>query len=252
MPAPLDVNVDQSIGKVQHIEGIDYLRVVMSIFVVIWHMGGGGSSFIFSKLDYGKHTFVFSDFLNFHILLLAVPVFIFISIYLFSIKQPSFSILRKRVARLGLLITFWPLILIFYNKGYQGLVSLPWTPAANAVYTTFQAGQTIYYFFPSLILCLFVAFFFLRLNRHFQITAMLSSLALLAILPVFTKFSNFYIASAYWNPFNFIPLTFAAVLVAKNTSFILKRRTMVIAFSLLLSLFFAIFEWRYATGSIFL
>jgi hypothetical protein len=27
---------------------------------------------------------------------------------------------------------------------------------------------------------------------------------------------------------------------------------MVIAFSLLLSLFFAIFEWRYATGSIFL
>ncbi len=95
MPAPLDVNINQSIVKVQNIEGIEYLRVVMSKFVVIWHMGGGGSSFIFSKLDYGKHTFVFSDFLNFHILLLAVPVFIFISIYLFSKTRPSFSILRK-------------------------------------------------------------------------------------------------------------------------------------------------------------
>jgi len=55
-------NVDQSVGKLQHIEGIDYLRTVMSIFVVIWHMGGGGSSLIFSKSDFAKHTFVFSDF----------------------------------------------------------------------------------------------------------------------------------------------------------------------------------------------
>ena len=249
MPAP--PKFDQPVVKLQHIEGIDYLRTVMSIFVVIWHMGGGGSSLIFSKLDYAKHTFVFSDFLNFHVLLLAVPVFIFISIYLFSVKQPCFAILRKRVLRLSLLLTFWPLILIFYNKGYQGLATLPWTPAANAVYTILQAGQTIYYFFPSLILCLFATFIFLRLNRNWQIILMLSSLALLAVLPIFTKFSNLYIASAYWNPFNFIPLSFAAVLVAQNASFILKKRIFVIIFSLLLSLFFAIIEWHYATGAIF-
>ena len=91
----------------------------MSVFVVIWHMGGGGYSLIFSRLDCAKHTFVFSDFLNFHILLLAVPVYIFISIYLFSIGRPSFAILRKRVTRLGLLLTFWPLILNFTVKATE-------------------------------------------------------------------------------------------------------------------------------------
>ena len=223
----------------------------MSVFVVIWHMGGGGHSLIFSRQDYTKHAFVFSDFLNFHVLLLAVPVFIFISIYLFSIKQPSLATLRKRVARLALLLTFWPLILIFYNAGYRGLASLPWAPPVNAVYTIFQAGQTIYYFFPSLIVCLCVAYIFIRLNRKLQVILMLASLALLVVLPILTKISNFYVASAYWNPFNFVPLSFAAVLVAQNTSFMLRRRIMVIALSLLFSLFFSFLEWRYATGHIF-
>jgi len=223
----------------------------MSIFVVIWHMGGGGYSLIFSKPDYATHAFVPSGFLNFHIFLLAVPVFIFISIYLFSIKQPSFAALRKRVSRLFLLLTFWSLILIFYNHSCRGLPSLPWAPPLNAVYTILQAGQTIYYFFPSLIICLCAAYVFIRLNRKPLIMLMLASLAPLAVLPVFTKISNYYVASAYWNPFNFIPLTFAAVLVAQNTSFILKRKVQVFIFSLILSLFFAVFEWRYATGSIF-
>jgi hypothetical protein len=223
----------------------------MSIFVVIWHMGGGGYSLIFSRLDYAKHAFTISDFLNFHVFLLAVPVFIFISIYLFSIKQPSLATLRKRVARLALLLTFWPLILIFYNAGYRGLSSLPWAPPVNAVYTIFQAGQTIYYFFPSLIVCLCAAYIFIRLNRKLQVILMLASLALIVVLPILTKISNFYVASAYWNPFNFIPLSFAAVLVAQNTSFMLRRRLLVIALSLLFSLFFSILEWRYATGHIF-
>jgi len=159
-------------------------------------MGGGGYSLIFSKPDYATHAFVPSGFLNFHIFLLAVPVFIFISIYLFSIKQPSFAALRKRVSRLFLLLTFWSLILIFYNHSCRGLPSLPWAPPLNAVYTILQAGQTIYYFFPSLIICLCAAYVFIRLNRKPQIMLMLASLALLAVLPVFTKISNYYVASA--------------------------------------------------------
>lgn len=223
----------------------------MSVFVVIWHMGGGGYSLIFSRLDYAKHAFMFSDFLNFHILLLAVPVFIFISIYLFSIKQPSFAMLRKRVTRLGLLLTFWPLILIFYSKSYRGLLTLPLSTPVNAFYTILQGGQTVYYFFASLIVCLCAAYMFIRINLKLQIMLMLDSLALLVVLPAFAKASNYYVATAYWNPFNFIPLTFAAVLVAHNTSFILARRIPFIAISLALSFFFAIFEWQYSTGSIF-
>ena len=67
-----------------------------------------------------------------------------------------------------------------------------------------------------------------------QIIPMLTSLALLVVSPAFTKASNYYVATAYWNPSNCVPLTFAAVLVAQNTSFVLGGKVPFIAISLAL------------------
>ena len=58
-------------GEINRLEGFDYLRAIMSVFVVVWHMKGAGQSLIFSD-QYHKHVFTISDFVNFHILLLAV------------------------------------------------------------------------------------------------------------------------------------------------------------------------------------
>ena len=50
----------------------------MSVFVVARHLGGGGQS-LTSTADWKRHVFTASDFVNFHVLSLAVPSFSLIS-----------------------------------------------------------------------------------------------------------------------------------------------------------------------------
>ena len=80
--------------------GIEYLRAVMSVFVVLWHMGGVGHSFMFSKARFFAHEFSVSDLVNFHVLLLAVPVFVLISNFLLAYRDPGPDYIRKRLGRL--------------------------------------------------------------------------------------------------------------------------------------------------------
>ncbi|MCI5151039.1 MAG: acyltransferase [Candidatus Electrothrix sp. MAN1_4] len=234
------------------IEGIDYLRAMMSIFVVIWHMGGGGRSLIFSKSAYLEHVFTASDFINFHLLLLAVPTFIFISIFLYSSKPARITEFKKQFLRVFILLSFWPIALILYKNGYHGLLAIAPSSPVDVVYKVLCAGNTIYYFFTSLIICLFVAHLFLQLNRKLQMPVFLASIVLLAALPLLTKMTGFYPLSAYWSPLNFIPLSFAAVLFALNRESVVKNRRTVLLLSLILCLLFSIFEWRYSVGEIFI
>ena len=234
-----------------HINGIDYLRAIMSLFVVVWHMGGAGQSLVFSRKDFASHVFEFSDLINFHVLLLAVPVFIFIAIYLYSLNPPRWSGLFARLRRIFLLLSFWPLVFIVYNGGVSSLAAMRWSPPASAVYTVLQAGGTIYYFFPSLIVCFVVAFGLLHLPRPWQIACVLSSLTVLAALPVLTTLSRYYVASAYWNPINFVPLTCVAVLVAQSRSSLLARRFEIIVIASGLCVLSSIWEWHTMVGAIF-
>ncbi len=234
------------------IEGIDYLRAIMSIFVVIWHMGGGGRSLIFSEDAYLEHVFTVSDFINFHLLLLAVPTFIFVSIFLYSLKPTSITGFKKQVLRVFLLLSFWPIALIIYKNGYQGLIVIVPSSPVEVVYKVLLAGNTIYYFFTSLIICLFVAHLFLQLNRKLQIPVFLASTVLLVALPLLTKMTGFYPLSAYWSPLNFIPLSFAAVLFALNRISVVKNRITILLLSLILCVLFSIFEWKYSVGQIFI
>lgn len=223
----------------------------MSIFVVVWHMGGGGRSLIFSKEGYLEHVFTVSDFVNFHLFLLAVPTFIFMSIYLYTSKPISISTLKKRLARIIILLLFWPIALILYQKGHQGLLAIAPNSPADFVYTALCAGNTIYYYFTSLIICLFISHLYLLLNRKLQLLVFLISLILLTSLPQLTKISGLYRLSAYWSPLNFIPLSFAAALLSQYEDIILKNRNRVLLISVILCVFFSIFEWKYSVGKIF-
>ena len=62
--------------------GIDYLRAFMSLAVIAWHMRLFGISPLFDVNGYATHRIQFSDLINFNLLLLAVPVFFLISIFL--------------------------------------------------------------------------------------------------------------------------------------------------------------------------
>ncbi len=223
----------------------------MSIFVVVWHMGGGGQSLVFSKDEYLKHVFTASDFVNFHLLLLAVPTFIFVSIYLYASKPVSIIRLKKQLGRVFILLSFWPIALTLYNNSYQGLLSIIPNSPAEFVYTVLRAGNTVYYFFTSLIICLLAVHFFLQLDRKFQLPIFLVSIVLLAVLPQLTMTTGFYPLSAYWSPLNFIPLSFSAALFAQNQNNILKYRRIALLLSVVLCALFSVFEWKYSVGQIF-
>jgi peptidoglycan/LPS O-acetylase OafA/YrhL len=233
------------------IEGIDYLRAFMSVFVVVWHMEGGGRSLIFSKDRYLEHVFTLSDFVNFHLLLLAVPTFIFVSIYLYASKPVNIIAFKKQFARILILLSFWPIALLLYTHGYQGLHAIIPRSPFNAVIIALSAGQTIYYFFPSLLICLLIVHLFLHLNRKLQLLVFLISIILLTSLQILTRITDFSSLSAYWSPFNFIPISFAAALFAQNKNTILENKNIVLLLSVVLCVCFSIYEWNYSVGQIF-
>lgn len=228
------------------INGIDYLRAICSVFVVVWHMKGGGQSLLWSKDRLLEHTFTVSDFLNYHILLLAVPTFIFISNFLYAFKGPSREALTKRLKRLLILVTFWPITFIFIKRGgingFHNIIprSIDWF-----VVFVLTAGYTAYYFFVSLIICLLITHFVIRMKSRFQVIGFVLSVIILTFLPEAAKITGIYKLSCYWNPLNFIPFSFAAIFFAKRLDYIRSRGTILLAISIILCAIFSVFEWKY-------
>lgn len=237
--------------KNTRIEGMDYLRAIMSIFVVVWHMGGGGRSLIFSKDKYLEHVFTISDLINFNMLLLAVPTFIFISNFLYAFGGVNNATLRKRIKRILILLTFWPIAFTTWVGGYNGLSNLLPNSLSMLAYTVLTAGDTVYYFLVSLIVCILLTHLIAKLKLRLQILGFLLSLVILAGLPELTIMLDFYPLSAFWSPLNFIPFPFAAVLIAKNIDYVRLKVKFLASAAIVLFVILSIFEWNYSVGGIF-
>jgi len=237
--------------KNKHIEGIDLLRAIMSVFVVVWHMNGGGTSLIFSKEKYLEHILTMSDIVNFNILLLAVPTFIFVSCFLYALGPVNIAALRRRLRRIMILLAFWPLTLIIFNNGYQGIPNIaPHSFFAFAV-LVLRAGNTIYYFFPSLIICLVIAHIAARLSVRLQVLCFVISTTVVACMPIIAILSSYYPIAAFWNPLNFIPFPWAAVLVAQNRNMVRRKCTIIAITSATLFVLFSAIEWNCLVNSVF-
>ncbi len=223
----------------------------MSVFVVVWHMRAAGSTVTYPKDEYFQHALTVSDFVNFHVLLLAVPTFIFVSSYLYVVKGASTTSLRNRFKRLSVLVTFWPVAWILFNRGYRGLLDIIPHSLSSFLVTVMEAGDTIYYFFVCLMVCLVITHVVATWKIQVQIAGFVLSAALLSCLPQLAIASGLYSLSAYWSPLNFIPYSFAAVLVAQNRAYIHEQKTILLGISIALSVLLAKFEWNYSAGDIF-
>ncbi len=222
----------------------------MSVFVVSWHMGGGGRSLIFSP-QYREHVFTLSDFVNFHLFMLAVPAFIFISSYLFALQGAGGALLRKRLQRLFILLTFWTTSFILFNNGYKGLAYLIPKSIGYFVLTVLQAGSTIYYFFVCLMICLLLTFCIARFKNQWLWAGFGLSVLLLTILPELTRQTGFFPISAYWSPLNFLPYPFAAMLFVRNSEAVQMQRTKIFWIAISACIGFALLEWNYAVKDIY-
>lgn len=220
----------------------------MSLFVVAWHMKIAGATLAHPRAEYFGHTLTVSEFVNFHLLLLAVPTFIFVSSYLYAMNEVNGASLKKRIRRIGILLTFWPCAWIFYQSGLRGLLEAIPHSTRSLVVTLMQAGDTIYYFFVSLLACLLAAHAVAKRGLRIQMLGFAGATLLLCVLPQISSASGVGELSAYWNPLNFIPLSLGAVLVAQNREWIHRHRTSVVAVLAAVTTVLSKFEWTYAIG----
>lgn len=231
----------------KHINGIDWLRAFSSVFIVMWHMHAFGTSDIFSKQHYTGHQFDLSDFINFHILLVAVPLFIAISCYLFALKNTTNAYFKSRMFRIVSLLIFWVVMLYLWNSSiWYILGNIPLSMPELVLYII-TGGHTIYYFFVCLLFCTILCFAATRLQ--FRTVLFMGGFSCLVIisLPLLAEYTGYFWLSAHWNPLNFLPYPFASVLIAR---FDYTRCNKVKLFCGLTFLFFAILaasilEWHY-------
>lgn len=194
------------------LEGIEWLRAIMSIFVVAWHLGGGGKSLIWTD-QFARHVYTASDFVNFQILLLAVPTFMLISNYLLARSNPDGATAWRRAKRVMALLLFWPVTLTIYQGGWTNVAAnLPGTPQGWLIYVL-TGAQSVYYFFVSLLITFALTFFANRLPLTANVGLLAASTLLTGLAPIASRTYGWPLLSAYWSPVNFLPFAFAGIVV---------------------------------------
>ena len=193
--------------------GIDYLRAFFSVCVVLVHLGYISKSAIFNKDEYVRHTLIVSDFINFYLLLLAVPIFLIVSNYLFYQKQEEKFILIRYLERIGKLAVFWVFVHQIFR--YQGWGFIQWLPNTlkENLFFVMSGGHTIYYFFVSLAGLTIITHFAKRLNLFYVSVFFVATVALVSVLPILSIATEQFMLSVHWSPLNFLPYPFAAILV---------------------------------------
>lgn len=223
------------------IVGIDYARAFFSVCVVGIHIGYFLPSSIFNPETYESHVFSFSDFVNFYILSLAVPAFLIISNYLFSCKPYDWGDLSKTLIRCLKLVIFWSLMFILIEN-----IPMVYPPnLMTAVMMMLSAYGTIYYFFISLAILTIIAHFAKRLPNFLLLLLAVLSIIIVGILPILSIKYQIYFLSIFWNPINFLPLPFAAIIIQRLKSQNLRRLywNLIIISLIVLAFFAGILDW---------
>jgi surface polysaccharide O-acyltransferase-like enzyme len=221
--------------------GIDYIRAFFSVCVVLVHLGYISPSLIFNKELYPDHKFTTSDFVNFYILLLAVPVFFIASNYLFFIKtRTNYSLLRY-LRRIGKIAAFWIILYqIFMHKGWDIVSWIPESPYESLVFVM-SGGYTKYYFFISLIGLTIIVHLTKALSVSKILIFFLLTTLLVAMTPILSIKTGIFSLSMHWSFLNFIPYPFAAILV-----FHIAKKEKHLLYAVLLAIcgaFLALLDW---------
>jgi len=235
--------------KTARIVGIDYLRAFFSVCVVAVHLGYISPSTIFDRDEYASHKFTWSDFVNFYVLCLAVPVFVVISTYLYALRPTDSRGLARRLGRILRLLVFWSIAYqIFANTGYGFLKTIPHDAHGLALYVM-TGGNTVYYFFVSLALGTVVTHYSRNLPAALVWGLFTASTALAGVLPLLHKALCHQTQWAMFlghlaNPLNFLPLAFAGVGLARLAQAEATRPlTLVGVVALVLGVTCAVLDW---------
>ncbi|MBW1719044.1 MAG: acyltransferase [Deltaproteobacteria bacterium] len=197
-----------------YFHGFDYLRAVMSVAIVAWHIQLFGASNLFDLKNFADHNIVLSDIINFYFLLLAVPVFFLISLFLFFQKIViNRSYFKKRITRLLLLYLFWVGLWLLLYGCLTNFSNIFPSSFKDILISIISGWSSLYYFFFSLILLTCIACAIIRLPDYLLWLLLVICSSLLWCFPLIVKiYGEYHFLVAYWNPFNFLPYLFIAAL----------------------------------------
>jgi hypothetical protein len=196
--------------------GIDYLRASMSLFVLAWHIRLFGMSSLFSPTEYPRHRMELSDLINFNILLLAVPVFFLVSLFLQVEKwKATQGRIWGRIEHLTYLYLFWTTVSLAVYK-MEGYLYLVWPDSIlSAFLFVLSGGRSLFYFIFSLILLTAAGYASRRWPLRWKQILALGCLALLWMFPwIVLEDKRFHLLVALWNPLNFLVYVFIAHLLS--------------------------------------
>lgn len=194
--------------------GFDYLRVFFAFAVVAWHTKALGNTGLISE----QFSINLKDFIYGNIFLLAVPLFVQVSLflYLFNRKNKEGYFL-KRILNVSFLYLFWMalLILIFYKEnGLKTFLELQFW---------FSGGATPLYFLLVILILTIITEGFLHLGKIMKRNSFLiiNFFALIVSLILILGKVYFFgslspkilpFVMSHWSALNFLPYVFSAII----------------------------------------
>lgn len=239
-------NTQAPTRKASYVHGFDVLRAIFSVFVVLVHLGYVAPSKIFEPGQWHAHRVVFSDVINFYLLLAAVPVFYLIASFL-AARNASPSV-WPRVLRSMRLLVFWGLLLNLYQYGVHAwITSVPRSPVSFLLYLT-SGFQTAYYFFFSLTWVLLVAQVVRKWPPLLVYLFSMLTTVVVGLLPILAVHFRLPQLVSWSLPLNFLPYPFLAIAIER-----LKGRRALLAVILLTvaGLFLTRLDWTTYPSDLF-
>lgn len=234
--------------------GLDYLRAVCIIFVLIWHVG------YYTHFNLSKFLGPIANVLAYNFCSLAVPIFFQMSFFLFYIsrgKKEKYFI-HYRLPKLSKIYGFWLVFnFVYFAVKYQGFDVSIFRSFKSILFFIVSGGPSVFYFIASLIilttLAEIVASILKECNSKKLYYSLLFAISCLVLflLPIIRiyfngKFSNLTI---FWNPLNFLPYVFSSFIIfddVTKSNFQSKaqrsrKRYLLVAVFLI----FCIFDWQF-------
>ena len=204
--------------RMKYFQGFDYLRIVLCIFIVGWHIKilGWADTFINPASSVVLPTI--ADIIYADLFLVAVPLFFLISTFLYiANRKNKTGYFRKRLFYLILVYIFWFIIFSFvFSDG------LKYTYIFSPIYIMTGAGSVGYFLFSLIILVVITESMYVLQNildaRQFLSLTALSLFISCSLLIIRVPLSHaagtlgvYFLG--FWSPVNFLAYPFIAFLL---------------------------------------
>ncbi|MFC1769885.1 acyltransferase family protein, partial [Nitrospirota bacterium] len=230
--------------------GFDYLKVIFILCVVAWHSHIFGDPTKFSHFIYRTMPLL-SDIVYMNLFMLAVPVFIQISLFLYLENRPNkTSSFTKRFKQLFITYLFWLFTwMLFKSNGTYAIESS--FINLKEILITIVSGRSIVYFLFSLLLCVSILELLLQVEEkvfsinyswHYWIVTSAILTGVFIAMPYY--FSNQGYPYLYWIPMNFFPYISGAVLIHKIKNSSINKKFFIVG-GIILYFILSLIEWGY-------